>query len=92
MYIGANYIKPYQKRSVQIQQIKATLRYNAHRPTLEGAKGARQLFGWDGELDKNQAYEMIDEAEKGTRYWRFIQFDQSCLTDNQDDRGHQTRI
>jgi hypothetical protein len=71
MYIGANYIKPFQKRSDQIQQIKATLRYNAHRPTLEGAKGARQLFGWDGELDKNQAYEMIDEAERGTRYWRF---------------------
>jgi hypothetical protein len=71
MFIGANYIKPFQKRSVQIQQIKATLRYNAHRPTLEGERGARQLFGWDGELDKNQAYEMIDEAERGTRYWRF---------------------
>jgi hypothetical protein len=71
MFIEANYIKPYQKRSDQILQIKAALRYNAHRPTLEGAKGARQLFGWDGELDKNQAYEMIDAAERGTRYWRF---------------------
>lgn len=71
MYIGANYIKPYQKRSVQVQQIKAALRYNAHRPTLEGKRNARQLFGWDGELDKNQAYKMIDEAERGTRYWRF---------------------
>jgi hypothetical protein len=71
MYIGANYIKPYQKRSDQIRQIKAALRYNAHRPTLEGARGARQLFGWDGELDKNQAYEMIDAAQCGTRYWRF---------------------
>lgn len=71
MYIGANYINPYQKRSAQKQQIKAALRYNAHRPTLEGKKGARQLFGWDGELNKNQAYEMIDGAQQGTRYWRF---------------------
>jgi hypothetical protein len=71
MFIGANYIKPFQKRSVQIQQIKDTLRYNTHRPTLEGDRRARKLFGWDGELDKNQAYKMIDEAERGTRYWRF---------------------
>jgi hypothetical protein len=71
MYIGTNYIKPFLKRDVQKQKIKANLRYITHRPTLEGVKGARQLFGWDGELDKNQAYEMIDAAERGTRYWRF---------------------
>ena len=71
MYIGTNYIKPYLKRDVQIQQIKANLRYITHRPTLEGDRGARQLFGWDGDASKNQGYQIIDTAGKGTRFWLF---------------------
>ncbi len=71
MYFGTNYIKPYLKRDLQIQQIKANLRYITHRPTLEGERGARQLFGWDGDTNKNQGYQIIDTASKGTRFWRF---------------------
>jgi hypothetical protein len=71
MYIGTNYIKPYLKRDVQKQQIKANLRYISHRPTLEGDRGARQLFGWDGDTSKDQGYQLIDTAGKGTRFWRF---------------------
>ena len=71
MYIGTNYIKPYLKRDVQIQQIKTNLCYITHRPTLEGDRGARQLFGWDGDASKNQGYQLIDTAGKGTRFWRF---------------------
>ncbi|MDQ3976910.1 MAG: hypothetical protein M3264_10330 [Thermoproteota archaeon] len=71
MYFGTNYIKPYLKRDVQIQQIKANLRYITHRPTLEGERGARQLFGWDGDTNKHQGYQIIDTASKGTRFWRF---------------------
>jgi hypothetical protein len=71
MYIGTNYIKPFLKRDMQIQQIKANLRYITHRPTLEGERGARQLFGWDGDTSKNQGYQIIDTAGKGTRFWRF---------------------
>jgi hypothetical protein len=71
MYIGTNYIKPFLKREIQKQQIKAHLRYITHRPTLEGDRGARQLFGWDGDTSKNQGYQIIDTAKKGTRFWRF---------------------
>jgi hypothetical protein len=71
MYFGTNYIKPYLKRDLQIQQIKANLRYITHRPTLEGERGARQLFGWDGDTNKNQGYQIIDTASNGNRFWRF---------------------
>src|ERR687895_617358 len=52
--------------------IKANLRYNMHRPGKDREKTTRQLFGWDGDLTKEEAYRMIDEAEKGTIGFRFI--------------------
>jgi hypothetical protein len=52
---------------------KATVRYITHRRDLEGRKVTRDLFGFDGNLSKQSAYRMIDEAPtKGRYYYRVI--------------------
>jgi hypothetical protein len=52
---------------------KATVRYITHRRDLEGRKVTRDLFGFDGNLSKQTAYRMIDEApKKGRYYYRVI--------------------
>jgi hypothetical protein len=51
-------------------KIKATLHYITHRPTLTGKRTTRALFGLDGVIDKQQAYQMIDEAQRGTAFFR----------------------
>lgn len=51
---------------------KASIRYIEHRPGRDGAKVTRQLFGADGIVARPEAYRMIDEAEKGTVFFRLI--------------------
>src|SRR5918999_2768736 len=51
---------------------KATIRYNQHRAGKDGQKISRELFGYDGVLDRQDAYEMLDVAEKGTVFFRFV--------------------
>jgi hypothetical protein len=51
---------------------KAAIRYIEHRPGSEGEKVKRELFGMDGTMDRQQAYQMIDDAEKGTAYFRLV--------------------
>src|SRR3954465_10175026 len=51
--------------------IKATLRYNAHRKGKDGEDITRPNFGWENEIDKLSAYELIDMAEKGTVIFHF---------------------
>ena len=50
---------------------KASIRYIAFRPGKDGEKIKRQLFGHDGGLSISQADRMVDEASKGTIYFRF---------------------
>jgi hypothetical protein len=45
---------------------KAAIRYIQHRPGRDGEKATRELFGSDGVLDRQEAYRMIDAAEKGS--------------------------
>jgi hypothetical protein len=52
--------------------IKATIRYNQHRAGKDGKRKSRELFGLDGALGRIAAYEMIDGAEKGTVFFRFV--------------------
>jgi hypothetical protein len=52
--------------------IKATIRYNQHRAGKDGERKSRELFGLDGSLGRITAYEMIDGAEKGTVFFRFV--------------------
>jgi hypothetical protein len=51
---------------------KAAIRYIEHRPGREGEKVKRELFGSDGVLDRQDAYRLIDAAEKGTVFFRIV--------------------
>jgi hypothetical protein len=51
---------------------KASIRYIEHRKGAEGAKITRTLFGRDGIMARHEAYRMIDEAEKGSIFFRFV--------------------
>src|ERR671919_2625340 len=51
---------------------KAGIRYIEHRPGRDGEKVKRELYGADGVMDRQQAYQMIDEAEKGTAFFRLV--------------------
>jgi len=67
--VKANYVK----RGIgERARAKATIRYIQHRKDREGQKVTRALFGYDGALTREQAYQMIDEAQKGTIFYRFV--------------------
>lgn len=51
---------------------KATIRYMQHRPGKDKEPITRTLFGSDGLMGRWEAYKMIDEAEKGSRFFRII--------------------
>lgn len=51
---------------------KASIRYIEHRPGREGAKTTRSLFGSDGVMERQQAYRLIDEASKGSTFFRLV--------------------
>jgi hypothetical protein len=54
------------------QGAKASIRYIEHRPGKEGEKVTRTLFNSDGLIGRYQAYRMIDEATKGSVFFRFV--------------------
>jgi hypothetical protein len=51
---------------------KAAIRYIEHRPGREGEKVKRELYGSDGKMERGEAYQMIDDAEKGTVFFRIV--------------------
>src|SRR5438270_1535191 len=51
---------------------KASIRYIEHRPGKDHAKMTRTLWGWDGKMERQEAYRMIDEAQKGSYFFRFV--------------------
>src|SRR5947209_494986 len=51
---------------------KASIRYIEHRPGKENAKITRTLWGSDGKMERSEAYRMIDEAGKGSVFYRFV--------------------
>ena len=67
--VKANYVK---SGAGEKGRAKATIRYIADRPGKDKEKTARELFGPDGKLTKEQARRMIDEAAKGTLFYRLI--------------------
>src|SRR4051812_11676622 len=64
-----NYVK---RGRGQLDRVKASLRYIAHRPGKDKERMYRELFGHDGVMDKDQAYRMLDEAQKGTIFFRIV--------------------
>ncbi len=51
---------------------KASIRYITNRPGKDGEKKTRVLFNGDGAMGRYQAYRMIDEAEKGSVFFRIV--------------------
>src|SRR5579871_3960609 len=51
---------------------KATIRYIENRPGREGKRISRTLFNADGKLERDQAYQMIDESQKGSYFFRLV--------------------
>lgn len=67
--VTSNYIKRDGREKVKA---KATMRYIQHRKGKDGANITRTLFGRDGLLGRYEAYRMIDEAEQGSVFFRFV--------------------
>lgn len=51
---------------------KASIRYIQNRPGKENEKQTRTLFNSDGLIGRWQAYRMIDDAERGSYFFRFV--------------------
>jgi hypothetical protein len=51
---------------------KATIRYITHRPGRDGLRTTREISGIDGAVNKQQAYRMIDEAKRGSVFFRLV--------------------
>lgn len=51
---------------------KKAVRYMQHRPGKDGAKITRTLFNPDGEMTRKEAYSIIDEAKKGSLFFRIV--------------------
>src|SRR2546426_5090389 len=67
--VKANYVK---RGEGDRGRAKATIRYITHRRDRDDHTVTRTLFGYDGELTKAQAYHMIDEARRGTIFYRIV--------------------
>ena len=68
--VKTNYIQA--KRAGSKAAIKETVDYIAHRENKEGEKVTRRLFGHDGEMGKEQAHQMIDEAGDDIYFYRIM--------------------
>src|ERR1700676_1073904 len=64
---------------------KASIKYIEHRPGKDGAKINRILFGVDGAMGRYEANRIIDEAEKGSTFFRFIISPDPNKEDNEKD-------
>jgi hypothetical protein len=54
------------------KQVKAHLRYITHRRGKEGEKITRTLFDKTGLTEKQASYQMIDEARRGTVFYKIM--------------------
>jgi hypothetical protein len=51
---------------------KATIRYIQNRTGKDNAKITRTLWGIDGKMERIEAYRMLDEAHKGSVFYRLV--------------------
>jgi len=66
----ANYVK---RGTTAKDLAKASVRYIQHRRGKDGQTITRTLFNNDGPMERNEAYQMIDDApQKGTYFYRFV--------------------
>src|SRR3989442_5006075 len=64
---------------------KAFIRYIENRPGKEGDKLVRTLFDRDGRMSRQQAYELIDGAQAGSSFFRFVISPEPTQEDTQQD-------
>jgi hypothetical protein len=67
--VKANYVR---RGGGAKARAKATIRYIQHRRGEDGQAVTRQLFGSDGPMERQEAYRMIDEARKGSMFYRLV--------------------
>jgi hypothetical protein len=78
----ANYVK----RGKTAKAIaKAGIRYIQHRRGKDGQTITRTLFNNDGSMERHEAYRMIDEAKKGSLFYRFVLSPDPKQEDNNHD-------
>src|SRR5215216_2966417 len=65
--VKANYVK---RGSNERQGAKANISYIQSRPGRDKERLCRTLFGPSGNLGKHEAYQFIDDAPKGTYFYR----------------------
>src|SRR5688500_146554 len=65
----ANYVK---RGQTARDLAKASVRYIQHRRGKDGQTITRTLFNTDGPMERSEAYRMIDEATKGSFFYRFV--------------------
>jgi hypothetical protein len=67
--VTANFVK---RGKVGNAKVKATIRYIQHRPAKDHERVTRTLFGSDGPMQRVEAYQFIDDAPKGTVFFRIV--------------------
>jgi hypothetical protein len=67
--VKANYVK---RGKGERGRAKASVRYIQHRRGKDSQTITRTLFGSDGEMTRDDAYRIIDEAKEGSLFYRFV--------------------
>jgi hypothetical protein len=67
--VKANYVKQGREERARA---KASIRYIQHRRGKDEQTITRTLFGREGEMQRKDAYRIIDEASKGSFFYRFV--------------------
>jgi hypothetical protein len=69
----------------KVKAAKATIRYMQHRTGREKEKMFRNLFRVTGEMERMDAYKMLDAAEKGSVFFHFVISPDQRTEDNAKD-------
>jgi hypothetical protein len=64
---------------------KASIRYIQHRPGRDNRQLSRVLFGTDGAMGRRDAYRLIDDAGKGSLFFRFVISPDPHIEDSEKD-------
>jgi hypothetical protein len=68
-FVGTSFVK---RGKVGNAKAKDTVRYIQHRPDKDKARVMRPLFTSDGPMTRLEAYQFIDGAPKGTKFFTII--------------------
>jgi hypothetical protein len=68
-FVGTSFVK---RGKVGNAKAKDTVRYLQHRPDKDKARVMRPLFTSDGPMTRLEAYQFIDGAPKGTKFFTII--------------------